>query len=73
MGKEIVQHTDPQPEGLDFYKVNYLSGDAHELPAETILIVSEPPSGKHKIYNFYAIKTGDKYHLVFEVENVPEL
>jgi len=47
--------------------------ETHELPTNTILLVSEPPSGKHKVYNLYATKIDAKYHLVFEVETIPEI
>ena len=65
----VIRHTDV---GLGVTKVEYHDEDAHELPEDTILIVSEPPSTYHKIYNLYAIKTGDKYHLQMDVEEIPE-
>ena len=69
MSRITVKHKDV---GDDLYKSEYLAEEAHEIPDETILIVSEPPSGYYKIYNIYAQKIGAKYHIVTEQENVPE-
>lgn len=50
----------------------WMSTDTHKLTEGGVLIVSEPPSGFHKIYNIYANKVGAKYHLVISVNTEPE-
>lgn len=52
----------------------WMGEDIHEVNVNNdgVLLVSIPPSGKHKIYNIYAVKTGGKYHLEMDVENTPE-
>ena len=47
-------------------------GDIHELTEGGDIIISNPPSGFHKIYNIYAKKIGDKYHLMVDVNTEPE-
>lgn len=37
-----------------------------------LAVKSQPPIGFHKIYEVYAKKIGDKYHLVMVVETEPE-
>ena len=37
-----------------------------------ISLTSKPPVGCHKVYNIYAKKVGDTYHLVMEIETEPE-
>jgi len=65
----IVKHKDI---GDKLYQEEYHWDEAHELPSSSILLVSEPPSGFHKIYNIYANKVGSKYHWIMEVETIPE-
>jgi len=64
-----VKHKDI---GETLYKEEYHWDEAHELPDSSILLVSEPPSGKYKIYNIYLQKIGSKYHPIFEYESIPE-
>ena len=69
MAKIIVKHKDI---GEELSQEEYVWAEAHELPGDSILLVSEPPSGKYKIYNIYMQKIGAKYHPIFEIENIPE-
>jgi len=50
----------------------WMGQDIHELAEGGKIVISEPPSGFHKIYNIYAKKTGDIYHLMMVVETEPE-
>jgi len=51
----------------------WMGEDLHTVDTEDgILLVSVPPSGYHKIYNLYAEKTGEKYHLKMDYEEIPE-
>lgn len=50
----------------------WMHEDTHELAEGGILIVSEPPTGFHKVYGIYAKKTGENYHFVMVVETEPE-
>jgi len=47
--------------------------EVHQIEEnDGILLVSNPPSGFHKIYNLYAVKTGNVYHLQMDVEDIPK-
>ncbi len=46
--------------------------DLHEVIGGGDIIISNPPSTFHKIYNLYAKKVGATYHLMMEVESVSE-
>ena len=69
MARITVKHKDVAEK---IYKEDYLWEELHELPSDSVVVVSEPPSGYYKIYNIYAQKIGTKYHIVTEQENVPE-
>lgn len=69
MARITVKHKDI---GETLYKEEYHWDEAHELPGDSVLLVSEPPSGFHKIYNIYAKKVGTKYHWIMEVETISQ-
>lgn len=46
--------------------------DIHEVIEGGDIVTSNPPSTYHKIYQIYAKKTGNKYHLVMVVDEAPE-
>lgn len=50
----------------------WMGENIHALDEGGDIVVSNPPSGYHKIYNIYARKIGAKYHLTIDVENEPE-
>jgi len=50
----------------------WMGESIHELTEDGELIVSNPPSTYYKIYNIYAKKTGDKWHLMMQVDEDPE-
>lgn len=64
-----IKHVDV---GEELYATEWVSPDAHEVIEGGKLIVSEPPSTFHKIYNLYARKTGNTYQLVMVLESEPE-
>ena len=48
-------------------------GEAVAFAVSELNLVSSPPSGGHRIYNIYAKKVDDTYHLMMELESVAEL
>ena len=54
------------------------SGEFHGVELHEVsegdggLLISNPPSGFHRVYNIYLQKTGGKYHPIFIVEDIPE-
>lgn len=64
-----IKHIDV---GEELDSVEWVSPDTHEVVEGGKLIVSEPPSTFHKIYNLYAKKVGSTYQLVMVLESEPE-
>lgn len=50
----------------------WMNESIHALDEDGEIVVSAPPSGSHKIYGIYALKTGEAYHLVMVLEDTPE-
>ena len=47
-------------------------GEAVAFAVNRLSLVSNPPSGSHKIYNIYAKKVDGTYRLVMELESIAE-
>lgn len=69
MAEPIIVHTNV---GVGLKKGEYHDFDSHELPENTILMTSEPPSGYYKVYGLYLQKIGDKYHPVYVINSEKE-
>ena len=68
MGKVVVHKN----VGLGIDSVEYHSDDAHELPEDTVLVTSEPPSGSYKIYGLYLKPVGSTYKICYVKSDTPE-
>ena len=72
MTDKVVKHKDAAPTvGEEVDSVEWASEEIHELPTDSILVVSKPPSTYYKVYGIYMRKTGNKYQPVFIVESEP--
>jgi len=58
---KVVTHKDV---GTGLSKTEYLSEEAHELLEDTVLVISEPPTGKLKVVNIYYDNDTDEQVIV---------
>lgn len=67
MVKKIVKHKDV---GEELDSAEWVAEDLHELPPDSVVITSDPPSGKHRIYRIWRNEAGNLEY-EYETEAAP--
>jgi len=68
LSERLLHHKDA---GINVDSVEWTEDALHELASDTIILVSDPPSGFHRIVSLYMKKVGVKYQFVAVVETDP--
>ncbi len=69
MTDKTVKHIDV---GAELTSIEYTGEEAHELPVDSILVTSKPPTGAFKITNAYFVEVSGKKILRLFYNDSPE-
>lgn len=64
MADKTVKH---KSVGEELDSTEWISEELHDLPTESVLLISKPPVGGHKIYNIWRTAEGN---IKYEYEDI---